>query len=328
MDILVTGCAGFIGWKVTESLIEAGHRVVGVDNLNDAYDVRLKEWRLSELENLPGFAFHHLDITNRAALEALFADAKGAKDTIDAVVNLAARAGVRASVENPKAFYKTNLDGTLALLEFCRKREVKKFVLASTSSLYGSHNEMPFQEDADTSRPLSPYAASKKAAETLCYTYHYLHGLDVTALRYFTVYGPAGRPDMSIFRFIQWIAEGRPVIIYDDGRQQRDFTFVEDIARGTVAALKPLGFEVLNLGSESPVALLDVVRRIEEQLGRKAQLRHEPAHYADVRVTWADSSRARSALGWEPKVSLEEGLSQAVAWYQRNQAWAASVATA
>jgi len=317
MRILVTGCAGFIGWKVTESLLKEGHTVVGVDNLNDAYDVRLKEWRLSQLQGQDRLTFSQVDITDWDALSSVFRD-----HDFDAVVNLAARAGVRQSVENPKAFYETNVDGTLSLLEFCREHGVNKFVLASTSSLYGAHNEMPFKEDADTSRPLSPYAASKKAAETLCYTYHYLYGLDITLLRYFTVYGPAGRPDMSIFRFIQWIAEGRPVTIYGDGHQQRDFTYVEDICRGTVAALKPLGFEVINLGSNRPVQLRQVIQMIEELVGRKAIVETRPAHSADARASWADVGKAHRLLCWRPQTSIEVGLRRTVDWYMDQRAWA------
>jgi len=207
---LVTGCAGFIGSKVAEMLLDAGHSVAGVDNLNDAYDPRLKHWRLERLAAQPAFRFHPIDITDRRALAGLFeADAQatgGAKIEqcpYAAVFNLAARAGVRPSVVNPWVYYQANCEGTLNLLEMCRQYGVKKFLLASTSSLYGAHNPVPYREDADTSRPLSPYAASKKAAETLAYTYHYLHGIDVSIVRYFTVYGPAGRPDMSIFRFIR-----------------------------------------------------------------------------------------------------------------------------
>jgi len=250
MTILVTGAAGFIGSKVSEFLLADGHTVVGLDNLNDAYDVRLKEWRLGQLKGKHGFEFHRLDITDRTALRKLFtnreSDQPNKRDKLDqpnrpfeAVINLAARAGVRQSVENPWIYFEANVTGTLNLLELCREFGIKKFVLASTSSLYGANDTRPFREDANTDGPLSPYAASKKSAEALCYSYHYLYGIDVTALRYFTVYGPAGRPDMSLFRFVQWISEGRPVIVFGDGRQSRDFTYVDDIARGTVAALKP-----------------------------------------------------------------------------------------
>ena len=215
---LVTGCAGFIGWKVCELLLADGQSVAGVDNLNDAYDVRLKHWRLAQLQGKPGFTFHRLDITKRPELREL-RELKGSA-RFDAVINLAARAGVRQSVENPWIYFETNVTGTLNLLELCREFGVQKFVLASTSSLYRANNPRPFREDANTDGPLSPYAVSKKGVEALCYTYHYLHGIDVTVFRYFTVYGPAGRPDMSLFRFVQWISEGQPVTVYGNGKQE------------------------------------------------------------------------------------------------------------
>ncbi len=228
---LVSGCAGFIASKVTELLLEAGHQVAGIDNLNDAYDVRLKQWRLAKLQSHAGFRFRQLDITDLGALERLFAADADAHDSggpeelpYSAVINLAARAGVRPSVENPWVYFQANCDGTLNLLDLCRQFGVRKVVLASTSSLYGENNAVPYSEDADTNRPLSPYAASKKAAEALAYTYHHLHGIDVSALRYFTVYGPAGRPDMSVFRFIRRIAEGEPIVVFGDGTQARDGT--------------------------------------------------------------------------------------------------------
>jgi nucleoside-diphosphate-sugar epimerase len=320
---LVTGAAGFIASKTCELLVGAGHTVVGVDNMNDAYDVRLKDWRLARLLKLKGFAIERLDICDRGGLRGLW-DRAG---PFDAVVNLAARAGVRQSVENPWVYFETNATGTLNLLDLCRSGGVKKFVLASTSSLYGKHNPMPYREDADTNRALSPYAASKKAAEAIAYTYHYLYGLDVSVVRYFTVYGPSGRPDMSLFRFVQWIAEGRPVTVYGDGSQSRDFTYVEDIARGTIAALKPVGYEVVNLGSDRPAVLIDVIRSIEKLLGRKAALRHEPMHPADVPATWADIGKARKLLGWEPKTTLQKGLESIVAWYRENRDWAKDVRT-
>jgi len=322
MRVLVTGCAGFIGWKVCEYLLAAGYEVVGVDNLNDAYDVRLKRWRLAQLEGRQGFTFYPLDICDRPVMEEVFRD----DGPFDAVINLAARAGVRQSVENPWVYIETNVTGTLNLLELCREHGVKKFVLASTSSLYGANNPRPFREDANTDGPLSPYAASKKAAEALCYTYHYLYGLDVTVLRYFTVYGPAGRPDMSIFRFIRWIAEGEPLYLYGDGSQSRDFTYVDDIAEGTFRALKPLGYEIINLGSDHPISLHELIARIEELLGRKAQIVQRERHPADVPATWADISKARMLLGWAPHTTLDEGLRQAVNWYLENRAWAREIA--
>jgi UDP-glucuronate 4-epimerase len=321
----VTGCAGFIGWKVTEFLLAVGHTVVGVDNLNDAYDVRLKHWRLAQLEGKSGFAFHRLDITNQKELRELW-EFRGT-EPFDAVINLAARAGVRQSVENPWVYFETNVTGALNLLELCREYGVKKFVLASTSSLYGANNPRPFREDANTDGPLSPYAVSKKAAEALCYTYHYLYDLDVTVLRYFTVYGPAGRPDMSLFRFVQWISEGRPVIVYGDGKQSRDFTYVDDIARGTIAALSPLGYEVINLGSDESIVLNDAIRLVEELVEKKAAIEHRPRHPADVLATWADISKAEKLLNWWPRFTFREGVAQLVGWYQENQEWAKKVST-
>jgi nucleoside-diphosphate-sugar epimerase len=222
-------------------------------------------------------------------------------------------------------FLRTNGLGTLVLLEACRRHRVQKFLLASTSALYGAHNPTPYREDADTSRPLSPYAASKKAAECLAYTYHYLYGLDVVVLRYFTVYGPAGRPDMSVFRFIRQIAEGQPVLVYGDGSQQRDFTYVEDVARGTVAALELGGFEIINLGSDRPVSVLKLIEQIERLVGRQARLEYRPAQPADVPATWADIRRAKEKLGWTPQTTLEQGLAQTVAWYQQHRSWAARI---
>jgi len=245
----------------------------------------------------------------------------------DAVINLAARAGVRPSVENPWVYFETNTTGTLNLLELCREFGVGKFVLASSSSLYGNDPALPWREDADTNRPISPYTASKKAAETLCHTYHYLHGIDVTIFRYFTVYGSAGRPDMMPFRMVQWISEGRPVTVYGDGSQSRDFTYVNDIARGTIAGLKPLGYEVINLGSDRPAALMDAIRLVEELVGRQAQLDFRPLHPADVPATWADIGQAERLLGWRPQVGFREGVAELAGWYRENRTWAKEIAT-
>lgn len=319
MTYLVTGCAGFIGWKVSQLLIEQGHTVFGLDNLSNAYDVRLKQWRLSALKSEPAFTFREVDITDQQALAGVFQT-----HSFDGVVNLAARAGVRYSITDPWIYIETNVVGTLNLLELARKNGVGKFILASTSSLYGQ-GERPSREDGQTDRPLSPYAASKKAAEALCYSYHHTYGLDVTVLRYFTVYGPAGRPDMSVFRFIKWIAEDEPLALYGDGTQERDFTYVEDIARGTVLGLKPLGYEVINLGNNQPVTVNAVIGLLEGYLGGKARIERGPAHPSDVPATWAEISRAQELLGWRPETSLEAGLQQAVKWYQQHRRWAKEI---
>ena len=313
---LVTGAAGFIGSKVAELLLADGHTVVGIDNLNDYYDVRLKEYRLDALRNRPGFTFHLLDIEDLAALDRLFAE-----NPFAAVLNLAARAGVRYSMENPHVYVSTNTVGTLNLLECMRRYGVKKQVLASTSSLYAGQ-PMPFTEDLPVNTPLSPYAASKKAAELMSYSYHKLYGLDTTVVRYFTVFGPAGRPDMSIFRFIKWIDEGKPLELFGDGTQSRDFTYVDDIARGTIAASKPLGYEIINLGGgRSPITLNDVIAFIETALGKKANIVHKPFHVADIQDTSADISKAKRLLGWEPQTSPEEGFRRSVEWYLANKSW-------
>ena len=337
---LVTGCAGFIGAKVTEFLLHDDHTVVGIDNLNDAYDVRLKQWRLKQLSGKSGFEFHRLDICEREELQRIFSEQSKKNDKssaevgnsrsfsgFDAVINLAARAGVRQSVEDPWIYLDTNVTGTLNLLELCHKYGVSKFVLASSSSLYGKDNPMPYREGADTDHPISPYAASKKAAETLCHTYHFLYDLDVTVFRYFTVYGPAGRPDMMPFRMVQWISESRPVTVFGDGQQSRDFTYVDDIARGTIAGLRPLGYEVINLGSDMPVVLMDAIRLVEGMIGRQAVLDSQPRHPADVVATWADIGRAERLLDWRPVVQMEEGLIRLVNWYQQNREWAGQVKT-
>lgn len=320
MRIFLTGCAGFIGAKTAEILLQQGNEVIGVDNLNDAYDPKLKHWRLEQIQRHSHFKFQQLDISDWEITRSVFE----AHLPYDAVVNLAARAGVRQSVENPWVYISTNTTGALNLLELCRQHGVKKYVLASTSSLYGN-NERPFREDQPTDRPLSPYASSKKGAETLCYTYHHLYGLDITVLRYFTVYGPAGRPDMSIFRFVRWIAEGEPLQLFGDGLQERDFTYVDDIARGTVAGLKPLGYEIINLGGDRPVSLMWIIEKLEALIGKKAQWTQQPMHPADVKATWADITKARTLLGWEPQISLEEGLKRCVEWYFHNRDWAKEV---
>ena len=214
------------------------------------------------------------------------------------------------------------MTGTQNVLELCTARGVDKLVMASTSSVYGVAKRLPIDEDADTGRPRSPYAASKKAAELLAHAHHHVHGLDVTVVRYFTVFGPAGRPDMSLFRFIRWIREGEPIVLHGDGSQSRDFTYVEDVARGTVRARRPLGFEVINLGSDSPVELREAIRMIEDRLGRKAQIHRASLHRVDVPATWADIGKARRLLGWKPRTGLRDGVGRMVDWYLENRDWA------
>ena len=323
-DYLVTGAAGFIGARVAEMLIEQGHTVTGVDNLNDAYDVRMKEHRLRKLQALPGFEFVRQDISDRAILTP---HSSLLTPHFDAVINLAARAGVRASVENPWAFVETNVLGTLNLLELCRQRGIGKFILASTSSIYGADAPLPTPESADSDHPLQPYAASKKSAEVLCHSYHSLYGLDVSVVRYFTVYGPAGRPDMSMFRFAKWITEEQPLHLYGDGEQSRGFTYVDDIARGTLAALKPLGYEIVNLGGHEVITMNGLIEMLEEIIGKQARIERHPANLADMLTNWADVGKARRLLGWQPQVGLREGVQRLVDWYRAERSWAKEVAT-
>jgi nucleoside-diphosphate-sugar epimerase len=313
---LITGAAGFIASKAAEFLLEDGHHVVGIDNMNDYYDVRLKEHRLENLQPQPNFIFHQLDIESQVDLDDLFK-----QHTFNGVLNLAARAGVRYSMENPHVYMTTNAMGTLNLLECMRHHDVKKMVLASTSSLYAGQ-QMPFTEKLPVNTPISPYAASKKAAEVMCYSYHNLFQLDISVVRYFTVFGPCGRPDMSIFRFIKWIAEETPIELFGDGSQSRDFTFVDDVAKGSIAALKPIGYEIFNLGGgNNPISLNQIIQWIEESLGKKAIIENKPFHKADMKSTWADISKAESMLEWKPEIDIKEGVLKCVEWYQQNQSW-------
>ena len=311
--VLVTGAAGFIGWKTVEMLLKKGYEVVGIDNLNTYYDVRLKKYRLSLLNKYENFIFYKKDIENIEELDAIFK-----KYQFSAIINLAARAGVRSSIEKPELYLRTNALGTLNILQMMKKYDIKKLILASTSSLYASQN-MPFKEDLPVNTPISPYAASKKAAEMLCYVYHYLYGFNVTILRYFTVYGPAGRPDMSIFRFIYLIRRGLPIEVYGDGTQKRDFTFVDDIAKGTVEALKLKSYHVINLGNNSPVELNYVIRLIEKYLNRKAEIRYREFHKADIKATWADIEKATQLLNWKPQIGIEEGIEKTAQWFEENK---------
>ena len=326
-NYLVTGAAGFIGARVTEMLLEDGHFVAGVDDLNDAYDVRLKHWRLKHLTNHPNFNFHHVDISDRNALECADLTHSGRGKSYDAIINLAARAGVRQALEDPWLYINTNVTGTLNLLELSRLYEIPKFIMASTSSVYGSNAPLPTPEEADSSKPLQPYAASKISAEALTFTYHYLYGIDVTVVRYFTVYGPASRPDMSMFRFTQWISEGRKVKLFGDGEQSRGFTYIDDIARGTILGLKPLGHEIINLGGHEILKINELIHILEELIGQTAFVEQLPAHPADMRANWANIEKAKKLLDWEPRVELLEGIANLVDWYRSEHSWTRLVDT-
>jgi len=320
-NYLVTGAAGFIASRVSEYLINDGHTVIGVDNMNDAYDVCMKEYRLRKLQAMPGFTFHKLDISEKSIIEQF------KKVKFEGIINLAARAGVCSSVENPWVYLESNVTGTLNMLELCRQTGTQKFLLASTSSIYGENPPYPTPETASSDKPLQPYAASKKGAEALAHAYHYLHDIDVSVVRYFTVYGPAGRPDLALFRFTQWISECRPVQVYGDGEQSRGFTYLDDIARGTIQALKPLGYEIINLGGHEVITINNLITLIEDVVGKKAVVEYGPAVLADMRSNWADVRKAGELLGWEPQVDLREGVRRLAEWYDAERSWAKDVLT-
>jgi UDP-glucuronate 4-epimerase len=321
-NYLVTGAAGFIGARTTEFLIKDGHTVVGIDNMNDAYDPRMKEYRLRKMQAMPGFNFHQQDISDKSIIDQF------KNEKFDGVINLAARAGVRYSVENPWVFVESNTLGTLNMLEICRQTGTKKFIVASTSSIYGSNPPYPTPESASSSEPLQPYAASKKGAEAMSHAYHHLYGIDVSILRFFTVYGPAGRPDLAHLRFVQWIIEGRPIRVNGDGEQSRGFTYIDDIARGTILALKPVGYEVINLGGHEVITINNLIKLIEDVVGKKAEVQYGPPNPADMFTNWADVTKAGEVLGWEPQFNMRAGVEKLVEWYNAERAWAREIITA
>ena len=318
---IVTGAAGFIGARTSELLIKAGHTVVGIDNMNDAYDQRVKEYRLRRLQATRGFRFHQLDISDKSVIDPF------KREQFDGVINLAARAGVRASVKDPWVYVESNMIGTLNMLEICRQTGTKKFIVASTSSIYGADPPYPTPETASSSEPLQPYAASKKGAEAMCHAYHHLYGIDVTVVRFFTVYGPAGRPDLSIFRFVKWISEGQPVRVNGNGEQSRGFTYIDDIARGVIAALKPLDYEIINLGGHEVITINNLIKLIEEIVGKKAIVEYGPPDPADMFTNWADVTKAGELLGWEPQFNMRAGIEKLVEWYNAEREWASQIAT-
>jgi UDP-glucuronate 4-epimerase len=315
--ILVTGTAGFIGSHTTQALLARGDRVVGLDNLNDYYDPARKQANLAEIradvDRAGRFTFVQGDVRDQAALSELFE-----RHTFDAIVHLAAMAGVRASIDDPHLYYDVNLIGTLNLLDQARQHGETQFVLASTSSVYGDTRQIPFIETDPCDRPLAPYPASKRAAEMLGFSYHHLYGQHFTALRFFTVYGPRGRPDMMAYKVLDNIFFDKPVPLYNNGQMHRDWTFVDDIVSGIVAAAdRPLGYETINLGRGDPVLLADFVRLIEDLAGRKAHLKPAPMVDADIAYTFANIDKARRLLGYDPQISVQEGVTRFWQWYQR-----------
>ncbi len=330
MKILLTGAAGFIGSTTTLRLLARGDEVVGLDNLNDYYSVQLKRDRLARLQPHPGFRFVQMDVADRAGMERLFAE-----ERFDRVIHLAAQAGVRYSLQNPHAYVDSNIVGFMNVLEGCRHAQVQHLVYASSSSVYGGNTKLPFSEHDSVDHPVSMYAATKKANELMAHTYSHLFGLPTTGLRFFTVYGPWGRPDMALFLFTQAILEGRPIDVFNHGRMQRDFTYVDDIVEGVIRVLDRIAepdpayvsdtpdpgtsdapFRVFNIGNHDPVPLLDFIGCIEEALGRKAQMNLLPLQDGDVPATYADVDALTAWTGFKPATDIRTGVGRFVAWYR------------
>jgi UDP-glucuronate 4-epimerase len=329
MNVLVTGAAGFIGYSLSARLLESGHTVYGIDNLNDYYDVTLKQARLARLEKKPGFVFQKLDLADRQNMADLFAS-----HAFDCVVNLAAQAGVRHSIENPATYVDSNLTGFANVLEGCRHSKVKHLVYASSSSVYGLNTHMPFSVHQNVDHPISLYAASKKANELMAHTYSYLYNLPTTGLRFFTVYGPWGRPDMALFLFTKAILKNEPIKVFNHGKMQRDFTYIDDIVEGVIRVMNRIPkanpdwssdrpdpssscapYRLYNIGNNQPVALMDFVKAIEAALGKKAQIEYLPLQPGDVPATYADVSDLMADTGFKPSTPVPQGIQQFVDWY-------------
>ena len=311
MKVLVTGAAGFIGMHCARRLIERGDEVIGVDNLSPYYSVELKRARLAELAK-PGFRFHELDIADAERLRAVFTTERP-----DAVLHLAAQAGVRHSLEDPASYVRSNLVGFANVLEACRAVKPRHLVFASSSSVYGKNAKLPWSEADNVDHPISLYAATKKSNELSAHAYSHLYGLHATGLRYFTVYGPWGRPDMSAFLFTRAILEGRPIEVFNHGDMQRDFTYIDDIVEGTLRVLdKPAPYAIYNIGNHTPVGLLDYIATIERVLGRKAKLEMKPMQPGDVKATYADTRALEQAVGFAPATPLESGLARFAEWFR------------
>lgn len=312
MKVLVTGAAGFIGSHLAEALLRRGDIVTGLDNFNDYYDPARKRANAARLARYDRFTMIEADIRQRKRMLDLCA-----AEQFDAIAHLAAMAGVRYAVEHPEIYGEVNVNGTINLLDGARYNDVGNFVYASTSSVYGDTDQIPFLESDPCNRPLQPYAATKKAGELMGYTYHHLFGLNFTALRFFTVYGPSGRPDMMAYKVLDSIFSGRRIPYYNNGQMHRDWTYVEDTIAGVVAAVdRPLGYDVMNLGRGEPVLLADFVGLLQELAGNKANLEPQPMQPADVRTTCADISKAQRLLGFSPRISVDEGVTRFWNWYR------------
>ncbi len=312
MKVLVTGGAGFIGSHFCEYLLDREHEVVALDNFNDYYDPGIKRRNVESFAGRNGAELVEGDILDTDLLERLFSQHR-----FDAVVHLAARAGVRPSLQQPKLYERVNVQGTIEILEQAQKHGVKKIVVASSSSVYGNNKKVPFSESDSVDHPISPYAATKKACELISYTYHHLYDLDITCLRFFTVYGPRQRPDMAIHKFTALIAKGEPIPMYGDGSTQRDYTYITDILDGVYKSLLHCdGYRIYNLGESRTIRLRDLIQLIEEAYGKKAEIRQLPMQPGDVQITYADISRAKHELGYNPQVDVADGVQEFVKWFK------------
>lgn len=328
MRFLVTGAAGFIGFYVSQRLLALGHQVTGIDNLNDYYDVQLKRDRLAQLTDQPGFNFVQLDLADREGIAALFA-----RGQFQRVIHLGAQAGVRYSLENPMAYADSNLIGTLTILEGCRRHNIEHLVYASSSSVYGMNAKMPFATSDRVDHPVSLYAATKKANELMAHTYSHLYGVPTTGLRFFTVYGPWGRPDMAMFLFTKAIAEGQPIKVFNHGQMQRDFTYIDDIVEGIIriqdkpplakphwhgadASESSAPYKIFNIGNNQPVKLMTFIEAIEQALGKEAVKQYLPMQDGDVPATYADIDDLQQAVGFKPATPIEVGVQRFVDWYK------------
>lgn len=309
--ILVTGAAGFIGSHLCERLLRDNTSVIGIDNFDSFYDPNIKRKNIRGFQDNPNFKLYEISITNIPDLEKVFA-----RHQFSHIIHLAAKAGVRPSIAQPYAYKRTNIDGTLNLLEMARQHDIKRFILASSSSVYGNNKKVPYQEDDNVDFPISPYAATKKACELIAFTYHHLFDIHVHALRFFTVYGPRQRPEMAIHKFTSLIDDGEPIELYGYGKPKRDFTYIDDILQGIMSSIEKInGYEVINLGESATISTAELVQIIEQKLNKKAQIKQMEMQPGDVDITYADISKAKAILDYVPKTSIDEGIGKFVEWY-------------
>jgi len=315
MRILITGGAGFIGSQLAKTLLEQKHEIIVIDNLNDYYDPAIKRANIEMLSAYDSFTFHEGDIRNIVELETIFS-----KDKIAQVVHLAAQAGVRPSIQDPKLYYDVNITGTLNILETMRKFACKKMIFGSSSSVYGNNKVMPFSEEHPVDNPISPYAATKKSGELLCYSYHHLYNFDIFCLRFFSVYGPGQRPEMAIAKFTDAILNGKDIPMYGDGSSERDYTYVDDIVEGVILSMKKLrGYNIFNLGESTTISLKNLISLIEKECSKESHITQLPMQAGDVSITYADISKAKQLLGYEPKTTIEKGVANYVKWYKERR---------